>query len=109
MAAVVPIRFPQSRIRQARPSVEALEDRILPALTTLFQAGTLTIQGDADPDTVRIAQDDSGDITLNGQAIGDGPTVGNTLGIQVFAGDGDDVGDCAGLTAQIACLIQGGG
>ena len=73
-----------------RLCLEALEQRILLAVTTGFTDGVLTITGAGDADAIAITTD-SGAILLNDAAITDSPTTENTDSIVIQGGAGDDV------------------
>ena len=73
-----------------RLRLEALEQRILLAVTTGFTDGVLTITGDGDADAIAISTD-TGAILLNDAAITDSPTTENTDSIVIQGGAGDDV------------------
>ena len=81
------VAFP-SPARRLR--LEALEQRILLAVTTGFTDGVLTITGDGDADAIALSTD-SGAILLNDAAITDSPTTENTDSIVIQGGAGDDV------------------
>lgn len=77
------------------PSLEALQDRILPAVTASFSplSGTLTILGDNLDNNITISRDAAGSLLVNGGAVaikGGAATVGNTALIQVFGQNGND-------------------
>jgi Ca2+-binding RTX toxin-like protein len=77
------------------PAVEALAERVLPAVTATFLpgAGTLSIFGDAQDDTITVSRDAAGKILINGGAVavrGGTPTVANTALIQAFGLGGND-------------------
>src|SRR4051794_38035895 len=86
-------------IRKTRgfvPSVEGLQERILPAVTASFNpaAGLLTVFGDAQDNTITISRNAAGQIFVNGGAVavvGGAATVANTSVIQVFGQAGNDV------------------
>jgi Ca2+-binding RTX toxin-like protein len=74
-------------------TLERLSERVLPAVTAVFSAGTLTILGDALNNSIVVSRDTAGDILVNGGAVsitGGTPTVANTSLIQVFGQDGND-------------------
>ena len=70
--------------------MEVLERRLLLACATDFIQGLLTISCDDQDDHVILSRDDGGDITLNGKEVPGGPTVVNTDGVVIVAGDGSD-------------------
>ncbi|MCI0685393.1 MAG: hypothetical protein L0Y71_25110 [Gemmataceae bacterium] len=78
------------------PDLEHLTERIAPAITAMFSAGTgaLTVMGDALANNIEISRDAAGAILVNGGAVnivGGTPSVANTALIQVFGLGGDDV------------------
>src|SRR5262249_47480066 len=78
------------------PVVEALDDRIVPAVTASFlpTAGILSVFGDAQDNTITISRNAAGQILVNGGAVavtGGTATVANTALIQVFGQGGNDV------------------
>src|SRR5262245_63099848 len=71
------------------PNLEALDDRIVPAVTASFNptTGQLTVLGDALDNTIVVSRDVAGTILVNGGAVpvtGGAATVANTALIQVF-------------------------
>jgi len=85
--SVLPARF--------RPGFECLETRLTPAVTASFLpgAGSLTVIGDAQNNTITISRDAAGKILVNGGAVtvlGGTPTVANTASISVFGQAGND-------------------
>jgi Ca2+-binding RTX toxin-like protein len=77
------------------PAVEALCDRINPAVTASFTPGTgiLSVFGDAGDNTITISRDAAGTIFVNAGAVaitGGTPTIANTAVVQVFGQDGND-------------------
>jgi Ca2+-binding RTX toxin-like protein len=77
------------------PSVEALGERILPAVTASFTsgAGILTVFGDSQNNTIVVSRNAAGNILVNGGAVavtGGTATVANTALIQVFGQAGND-------------------
>jgi Ca2+-binding RTX toxin-like protein len=77
------------------PAVEPLDERILPAVTATFSpgAGTLSVFGDAQDNTITISRDVAGRILVNGGAVnvlGGTPTVANVSLIQAFGQAGND-------------------
>jgi Ca2+-binding RTX toxin-like protein len=77
------------------PALEPLDERILPAITASFTAGTgvLSVIGDAQDNTIVVSRDVAGHILVNGGSVavqGGAPTVANTALIQVFGQDGND-------------------
>src|SRR5262245_10489452 len=75
------------------PNLEALADRIVPAVSAIFQGGQLVVSGDELDNTITISRDAAGTILVNnGQvpiAVGT-PTVANTIVILVNGGSGSD-------------------
>src|ERR1700722_9700136 len=77
------------------PTLEQLEDRLVPAVTATFvpNAGTLVVLGDAANNQIVVSRDVAGHILVNGGAVsarGAAPTVANTSLIQVFGQAGND-------------------
>jgi Ca2+-binding RTX toxin-like protein len=77
------------------PSLECLDERVLPAVTAVFvqPAGLLTVLGDAANNSIAISRDAAGSILVNGGAVkilGGTPTVANTTTISVFGLAGND-------------------
>jgi hypothetical protein len=77
------------------PTLEALDERILPAVTASFSPGTgiLSVVGDAQDNTIVVSRDTAGQILVNGGAVaiqGGAATVANTSLIQVFGQAGND-------------------
>src|SRR5215475_4988540 len=77
------------------PGLEPLGERILPAVTASFLAGTgvLTVIGDALNNNIVVSRDAAGNILVNGGAVaiqGGTSTVANTALIQVFGQAGND-------------------
>jgi Ca2+-binding RTX toxin-like protein len=75
------------------PTLEPLSDRILPSVTASFDAGVLSVFGDARNNNIVVSRDVAGHILVNGGAVsvaGGTPTVANTALIQVFGQDGND-------------------
>ncbi len=77
------------------PNVEALGERILPAVTASFTPGTgiLTVLGDSQNNTIVVSRNAAGNILVNGGAVavtGGTATVANTALIQVFGQAGND-------------------
>jgi hypothetical protein len=78
-----------------RPQVEALAERVLPAVTATFVAadGTLRVVGDALDNTVVVSRNAAGAISVNGGAVpiqGGPATVANTRQIVINGGAGND-------------------
>src|SRR5262245_57421833 len=91
---VRPVRKKSWQVRPAL-GVEALADRIAPAIVTGFspQTHVLTVFGDSLDNTITISRDAAGTILVNGGAVrvnGGTPTVANTSLIQVFGQAGND-------------------
>src|SRR5690242_20104891 len=83
------------RRRHARLGLEALAERIAPAVTASFlpSAGILTVLGDSLDNTITVSRDAAGTILVNGGAVpvaGGTSTVANTSLIQVFGQAGND-------------------
>jgi Ca2+-binding RTX toxin-like protein len=77
------------------PTLEALSERVLPAVTATFSAahGVLTVMGDAQDNIITVSRNAGGIILVNAGAVaiqGGTPTVGNTRLIQVFGLGGND-------------------
>jgi Ca2+-binding RTX toxin-like protein len=77
------------------PSVETLQERILPAVTASFSptSGVLSVFGDNLGNTITLSRNSAGAILVNGGAVsvlGGTSTVANTALIQVFGQGGDD-------------------
>src|SRR5262249_46857647 len=91
--------------RHFTPSLEQLDDRIVPAILMAFDAinGMVTITEDPanrGADNVLVTASATGDIQVNGVTVTDGVTnanVANTRMISVSGGDGDDTLDLSGL------------
>ena len=79
--------------RRFQPALESLGDRIVPAVNAFFNAGVLTVVGDAQANTIAISRDNAGRILINGGAIainGGTPNVSNTTIIKAAGGAGND-------------------
>lgn len=78
--------------RAFSPNVEQLEDRLVPAITSSFNAslGQLTVTGDANANTIALISDANGNILLNNVAISGAPKLGTTKSISIKAGGGND-------------------
>jgi Ca2+-binding RTX toxin-like protein len=77
------------------PALEALDERILPAITSSFNpnVGILSVLGDALNNNIVVSRDAAGKILVNGGAVpiqGGAATVANTVLIQVFGQAGND-------------------
>jgi Ca2+-binding RTX toxin-like protein len=77
------------------PTLEHLDERILPTVTASFSpgAGILSVIGDAHDNNIVVSRDAAGTILVNGGAIaiqGGAATVANTALIQVFGQAGND-------------------
>src|SRR5262245_59129343 len=73
------------------PSLEALGERILPAVTATFLPdGTLRVAGDDQDNTIVVSRDTAGTILVNGAAVARGVTVANTQLIFLSGGAGND-------------------
>src|SRR5262245_46778787 len=78
------------------PHLDALSDRIAPAVTASFlpSAGVLSVFGDSLDNTITVSRNAAGVILVNGGAVavlGGTPTVANTALIQVFGQGGNDI------------------
>ena len=78
-----------------RPQVEALAERVMPAVTATFSAAgaVLKVVGDALDNTVVVSRDAGGTILVNGGAVaiqGGQPTVANTRSIMINGAGGND-------------------
>jgi Ca2+-binding RTX toxin-like protein len=99
-----PSRPSPRRRSRFRPSVEALADRILPAITMrtfTLATGTLTIRADAADDTILLTQDPSGTVFINGSPFNlpNAPlNVSDINHIDIRSGGGHDTIDLTGLT-----------
>ena len=76
-------------------AVEALESRIMPAVTATFSsgAGVLSVFGDSQNNNIILSRNAAGQILVNGGAVsvlGGTPTVANTALMQVFGQAGND-------------------
>src|SRR5262249_53491655 len=95
---VRPIRRPvRKRVdhRRLLPQVEALAERVMPAVTATFSAAgaLLRVGGDALDNTVVVSRDAGGTILVNGGAVaiqGGQPTVANTQSIMITGAGGND-------------------
>src|SRR4051794_21364808 len=77
------------------PRLEALSERILPAVTATFtpSQGVLTVLGDNLDNTIALSRNAAGRILVNGGAVavkGGNPTVANVTLIQVSGQGGND-------------------
>jgi Ca2+-binding RTX toxin-like protein len=75
------------------PRLEQLDGRVMPAVTALFSAGTLTVFGDNLDNSIQVGRNAAGQLLVNGGAVkitGGTPTVANTSLIQVFGQGGND-------------------
>jgi Ca2+-binding RTX toxin-like protein len=77
------------------PEIEALSERILPAVTATFipAVGLLSVIGDAQDNTIVVSRDAAGKVLVNGGAVtvhGGTATVANTRTINVFGLAGND-------------------
>jgi Ca2+-binding RTX toxin-like protein len=75
--------------------LEALDTRVLPAVTAIFSPASaiLSVFGDAANNTITVNRNAAGSILVNGGAVaiaGGTPTVANTTLIQVFGLNGND-------------------
>ncbi len=87
---------------RARLVLEALDERVLPAVSASFSAatvagfhGVLTVMGDAQDNNITVSRNAAGSIVVNadGNVVtvqGGTPTVANTQLIQIFGQDGND-------------------
>lgn len=72
---------------------EQLDDRLPFAITAIFAAGSLTIFGDEQNNTIEVSRNTSGTLLVNDGAVvvrGGIPTIANTAAISVFALGGND-------------------
>src|SRR3954451_5605063 len=81
--------------RATKPVVEAMERRVLFAVTASFipSAGILTVFGDSADNAITVSRDVAGKVLVNGGAVavqGGTATVANTALIQVFGQAGND-------------------
>ncbi len=78
-------------LRRFLPRLEALDDRIVPALTFAYDAATLTLDilSDAAPDTITVSNDASGTILVNGSSTGH-TLATDTQKVRIFGNGGDD-------------------
>jgi Ca2+-binding RTX toxin-like protein len=89
-------RLPSRRVRPVELThPELLDRRVLPAVTATFSAiqGVLTVNGDANDNTIAVSRDAAGRILVNGGAVairGGNATVASTRLIQIFGLDGND-------------------
>ncbi|MFT3788430.1 MAG: calcium-binding protein [Tepidisphaeraceae bacterium] len=93
---------------------ERLERRALLAVTATFTPGTglLFVAGDALNNTITISRDAAGNILVNGGAVvvaGGTPTVANTTGIFVSAGDGSDTVTLSEVNGALPAATLAGG
>src|SRR5262245_27660153 len=77
------------------PTVDGLDERILPAVTASFipSAGILSVFGDALDNNITISRNAAGTLLVNGGAVpvlGGTATVANTALIQIFGQGGND-------------------
>src|SRR5262245_33800197 len=75
------------------PGILGLENRVTPAVTAQFSAGTLSVLGDNLDNTIAISRNAAGGILVNGGAVailGGTATVANTALIQVLGQGGND-------------------
>jgi hypothetical protein len=97
-----------------RPQVEALAERVLPAVTATFSAadGMLTVLGDALDNTIVVSRDAAGTILVNGGAVaiqGGPATVANTRLIFLNGGAGNDTLSLSEANGALpAASISGG-
>ncbi|MCI0456007.1 MAG: hypothetical protein L0Z62_03385 [Gemmataceae bacterium] len=95
---------PRRRAR-FRPSVEALADRILPAITSrlfIVATATLSIRADGADDTILLTQDASGAVLINGSPFNlpNGTLQVSAINrIDISSGGGHDTIDLTGLTS----------
>ena len=114
---VRPVRRPvRTKIVRGRfrPQVEALGERVLPAVTATFSAadGMLTVLGDDQDNTVVVSRDAGGTILVNGGAVaiqGGPATVANTRLIFLNGGAGNDTLSLSEASGALpAASISGG-
>jgi Ca2+-binding RTX toxin-like protein len=90
-----PFRKKSSLKDRFLPSLEVLDDRIVPAVTATFTpgSGTLSVFGDNLDNNITISRNAAGNLLVNGGAVailGGTPSVANTALIQVFGQGGND-------------------
>jgi Ca2+-binding RTX toxin-like protein len=88
------------RAAQQPGQIESLDSRLMLTVTTIFNAGALTVTSDA-ADDITIATDTSGNVTVNGNSdpTGNGAFSASTVtSIGVTGGAGDNAIDLAGVT-----------
>ena len=88
-------QYSQRKVWQNRfiASVDALADRIMPSVTAIFSAGTLTVLGDNLNNNIVVSRDAAGKILVNGGSVaikGGTPTVANTVLMSIFGQGGND-------------------
>lgn len=74
-------------------ALEALGQRLTPAINAFFSHGVLTVIGDNQDNTITVSRDAAGALVVNGGAItikGGAPTVASTKLIQMFGAAGND-------------------
>ncbi len=74
--------------------IEAIEHRVMLAVTASFSGGVLTVTGDSLDNTIVVNQSGVGSLLVNGGAVaitGGIPTVGNTTRIDIFGLAGNDI------------------
>jgi hypothetical protein len=93
---VHPLRRPiRTRVDHGRfrPRVEPLAERVLPAVTALFSAGTLRVTGDDQDNIITVSRDTGGTIFVNNGAVpmqGGTATVANTTHFHIVGAGGSD-------------------
>src|SRR5947208_6052029 len=88
-----PLRKAAAVRRAVESTFEPLESRRLYSVSATAAGGVLTVNGDANANTITISRDVAGHLLVNNGAThigGSAATVANTSLIKVFAGDGND-------------------
>jgi Ca2+-binding RTX toxin-like protein len=103
-----------SRGSKCRPSLEALEDRVTPAVQAYFAGGVLAVVGDANANTITVAADANGQlqVTADGAAVSIQsavtPTLAQTLAVAVFSQGGNDNITIDASLGTVAAALYGG-
>lgn len=95
-----------ARKQPASNQYESLEDRKMLAVTSLFDAGGLTISLTESGDTVNLVTDGNGNVAVNGELV-DGDT--NTAGIQTVGANQVTAINFNGLDGLTDLTVQMGG
>ena len=80
--------------------IETVESRTVPSMTSLFNAGALTITSNA-ADNMTVSANANGNVTLNGTqlTVHNAPVAANTVtSLDVVGGKGKNVIDLSGVT-----------